>query len=81
MAAASNLEELNRHRRILGRVGADLEEANAAAVEARRRTVLAVIEATAAGLSTREIADLLGLSHTTVAKMAQLALDDVGVDL
>ena len=70
-------EDQNRHRRILGRAAAADDEAQEAAADARRLLVGAIAEAGAAGLSSREISDIVGLSHTTVAKMARLAREAV----
>ena len=56
----------NRHRYLLGRAGATHEEALEAATEARRQLDEA-IAAASPHLSTREMADLVELSHTTVA--------------
>ena len=56
----------NRHRYLLGRAGAAHEEALEAATEARRQ-LDEVIVAASPHLSTREMADLVELSHATVA--------------
>ena len=56
----------NRHRYLLGRAGAAHEEALEAATEARRQLDEAIVAASP-HLSTREMADLVGLSHATVA--------------
>ena len=56
----------NRHRSLLGRAGAAHEEALEAATEARRQLDEAMVAASP-HLSTREMADLVGLSHATVA--------------
>ena len=56
----------NRHRYLLGRAGAAHEEALEAATGARRQLDEAIVAASP-HLSTREMADLVGLSHATVA--------------
>ncbi len=56
----------NRHRYLLGRAGVAHEEALEAATEARRQLDEAIVAASP-HLSTREMADLVGLSHATVA--------------
>lgn len=81
MAGAGRGKDLNRHRRVLGRAASAHDEAQDAVLEAQRLLILAVIDATAAGLSTREIAEIVGLSHTTVATMARLAEPSGGVDI
>ena len=56
----------NRHRYLLGRAGAAHEEALEAATGARRQLDEAIVAASP-HLSTREMADLVGFSHATVA--------------
>ena len=71
--ATAHPEDLNRHRRILGRAATADDEAQEAAADARRLLIVAIADAGAAGLSSREISDIVGLSHTTVAKIVRLA--------
>ena len=65
----------NRHRVLLGRAGAAHEEALEAATEARRLLDEA-IAAASPHLSTREMADLVGLSHATVATVVRRVRGD-----
>ncbi len=74
MATAPS-DDQNRHRRILGRAAAADEEAHDAAADARRLLIVAIVDAGGAGLSSRQISDIVGLSHTTVAKIVRLARD------
>ena len=64
----------NRHRRILGRTAAAHDDARDAADDARQLLDAAIVSAAAdAGLSSREIAGIVGLSHATVAAVVRRA--------
>ena len=73
--ATAHLEDLNRHRRILRRAATADDEAQELAAGARRLLIVAIADTGAAGLSSREISDIVDLSHTTVAKIVRLARD------